>query len=343
MNIRRKLLFVLLTGLLVSACVQQHPSQPKITLIFETDLGNDVDDALAMDMLYKYVRRGDVKLLGVSLNKNGVAPIEYADILNTWYGCPDVPIAAVRNGAECEEDAVNYASAVCGMRNEDETPVFARTLGSYSDIPEASQWYRKVLAAAEDNSVDIVSVGFSTNLVRLLGSGPDECSPLSGKELIARKVRTLVMMAGCFNDPAMAEYNVRKDIPAAKAIFGEWPSAIVTSPFEVGIQIRYPGSSIENDFGWVAHHPVVEAYKSYLPMPYDRPTWDLTALLYAVEGADWFTLSPAGNITVTDDGHTIFTADENGNRRYLSVDSTQSEAILNHFVEMITADPEGYK
>ena len=147
-------------------------------------------------------------------------------------------------------------------------------------------------------------------------------------------------MAGCISNPKTHEYNVKKDIPAAKIIFEEWPSPVVTSPFEVGVQVRYPATSIENDFAWAPQHPVVEAYKAYLPMPYDRPTWDPTAVLYAVEGGDWFTVSAPGRIEVTEKGSTLFTEDENGTRRYLSVTPEQADAILKHFISLISSKPK---
>ena len=130
-----------------------------------------------------------------------------------------------------------------------------------------------------------------------------------------------------------------KDIPAAKKVFSEWPTRLVTSPFEVGIAINYPGSSIENDFQWATMHPMVEAYKSYQKMPYDRPTWDLTSVLYSVEGPSFFTISPAGRINVTDKGATEFTPDAAANRFYMTVDSLQAENIKKHFVELITKKP----
>jgi inosine-uridine nucleoside N-ribohydrolase len=311
-------------------------------VIFETDLGNDVDDALALDLLYKYMDAGKIRLLAVNLNKNGVAPAEYADILNTWYGYPDIPIGIIRDGADCETDAaVNYAKAVVDMKDADGNPLFARSHPGYADYPEAVTLYRKLLAAEPDASVVIASVGFSTNLIRLLETPADDISPLNGKELVAKKVKLLVTMAGCINNPKTHEYNVVKDIPAAKVIFEHWPTPVVTSPFEVGVQIRYPATSIENDFAWAGPHPVVEAYKAYLPMPYNRPTWDPTAVLYAVEGGDWFTVSPAGRIEVTEEGSTLFTEDPSGTRRYLSVTEEQSKAILDHFIEVITSHPAG--
>ena len=82
---------------------------------------------------------------------------------------------------------------------------------------------------------------------------------------------------------------------------------------------------------------MVESYKVYEKMPYDRPTWDLTAVLYAVEGGSMFTVSERCNIRVTDKGATIFTPDENGNVTYLMADTAQAEAINRRFQEIITS------
>lgn len=309
-------------------------------VIMETDLGNDVDDAIAMDLLYKYMDAGKINLLMVGVNKDGTAPIEYVDVLNTWYGYPDIPVGTIHNGIDCANDSVNYAEAVDNMKAEDGTALFKRSHQDYESYPESHILYRKVLAEQPDNSVTIASVGFSTNLVRLLETGADEFSPLTGKELVSKKVKLLVMMAGSFIGENVPEYNVWKDVPSARKIFEEWPSPVVASPFDVGIKVLYPATSIENDFIWAEHHPVVEAYKAYLPMPYDRPTWDPTAVLYAVEGDGWFTVSPVGDVTVTDDGRTIFTENECGTRRFLSLTDEQADAIREHFVKMMTSVPE---
>ena len=88
---------------------------------------------------------------------------------------------------------------------------------------------------------------------------------------------------------------------------------------------------------------MIEAYKAYKQMPYDRETWDPTAVLYAVEGDKWFTVSEPGLIEVTEEGGTIFTPSPNGTRRYLTVDDTQANAIRTHFIEIITTPPANKK
>jgi inosine-uridine nucleoside N-ribohydrolase len=347
--IKKKILLInFLFLIFFSGCTAKDRQSTRIAsdaqkIIFETDIGNDVDDALALDMLYKYMDAGEIDLLGIMINKEGTYPPEYVDIMNTWHGYPKIPIGVIYNGADCENDAVNYAKCVYLMENENGKPMFRRSLKDYSELPEAHILYRKILAQQPDNSVTIVSTGFSTNLARLLDTPADDLSPLTGKELVTTKVKLLCTMAGCFNNPEMHEYNIVKDIPAAKKVFSEWPTQVVTSPFEIGIAINYPATSIENDFKWASAHPVVEAYKCYMKMPYDRPTWDLTSVLYSVEGPSYFNISPAGKIDVTDQGFTTFTANENGNRYYLMVDSVQAENIKQHFIQLITQQPANFK
>lgn len=333
---------VLLAG--AASCTPKTNADQPLNIIFETDLGNDVDDALALDLLYKYMESGRINLLAIIINKDGAAPAGLADILNTWYG-HNIPIGIIHDGADCETDAVNYARAVVEMKDEAGNPLFARSIRDYNTLPDAHILYRKILAAAPDHSVHIVSVGFSTNLSRLLHTPADAISPLSGRDLVARKVASLTTMAGNIENPNMHEYNVVKDIPACRDVFENWPTEIVTSPFEVGNAILYPGASIENDLSWGIPHPVAEAYKAYMPMPYDRQTWDLTAVLYAVEGPSWFTLSAPGTITVSEAGSTTFTSPEpasSGLHRYLSVTPAQASAIRSHFLDIIPRKPSRF-
>jgi inosine-uridine nucleoside N-ribohydrolase len=336
-------IFVLFFALGFTSCSSKPEGQEKIKLIFETDIGNDVDDALALDMIYKYVEAGKVDLLAVMSNKNSTYSAEFTDIMGTWYGHAGVPVGIVKDGVDSETDAVNYARAVCEI-TVDGKPAFERTLTNYESLPEATVLYRKILAQQSDHSVNIVSVGFSTNIVKLLDTPADEYSPLTGKELIAKKVQQLIMMAGSFGEKPVKEYNIVKDIPAAQKIFSEWPTPVVATPSEVGIKIKYPATSIENDFNWGILHPMVEAYKAYLPMPYDRPTWDLTAVLYAAEPDSVFmNKSPNGIIAVDTAGYTTFTADANGAHIYLDVTNEQAEKIKNYFVRLISQKPLKYK
>jgi inosine-uridine nucleoside N-ribohydrolase len=335
-----KSLLLLASVLTLGAC----SSKPKEAVdavrpepvIFETDMGNDIDDALALNILYKYMDQGLIDLVGISINKPGEAPAEFVDIVNTWYGHADIPVGIVANGADCENDATNYAKAVVALTDSLGRPRFARTHSDYARLPHGASFYRPLLAQQPDSSVTLISVGFSTNLSDLLNSGADSISPLTGRELVAQKVKLLSVMGGSFESAEpFREYNIIKDIPAAQNLFANWPTPILVSPFEVGFHIWYPATAIEEGFdAAVGENPIVRAYESYLPMPYDRPTWDLTSVLCAIEGTDLFTVSPSGTIAVDDEGYTHFTADPDGQHFYLATDSVQNAAILSRLVEL---------
>jgi hypothetical protein len=68
-------------------------------------------------------------------------------------------------------------------------------------------------------------------------------------------------------------------------------------------------------------------------MPYDRQTWDLTSVLYAIEpDSAFFTLSPTGTIHIDSTGKSIFTPSDNGKHRYLLIEDNQKERALNALV-----------
>jgi inosine-uridine nucleoside N-ribohydrolase len=201
-------------------------------------------------------------------------------------------------------------------------------------VADAVQLLRKTLAGEQDGAVTLIQVGFSTNLARLMESAPDRYSALSGMDLVKKKVRLLTVMAGNFAQ-SKPEYNVMTDVPAAQKLFAGWPTDIYFSGFEVGLAILYPASSIEHDFP--AGNPVAEAYRVYAKMPYDRPTWDLTTVLYDLRpDRGYFDISAPGDVTVAVDGVTTFQANPQGKRYFLKVNPTQAARVQEACVWLAT-------
>ena len=308
-------------------------SDEKISLIFDTDLGNDVDDAIALAMLYRYADDGIADIQAIGLSKEGEGPAYCLDLFNHWYCHQDTPIGVIHNAAVCGNEDSNYAKTLSQMTQMGGRSLYPRDKSiDYKDLPVAVDVYRKVLSRAEDSSVVMVVVGFATNLARLLETGADEYSELSGRELVSRKVKSLVVMAGSFDGTIHSEYNVKLDINSYKITVSQWPTDITFVPFELGKQVLYPASSIEN--GYREGHPLAAAYHNYLEMPYDRPCWDPTALLYAVEGDELFNVSERGTVTVADDGETIFTPHKDGRHRYVSVNSENAEKMTARIISL---------
>jgi len=321
---------------LALSCSALTAAEP-IRIIFDTDIGNDIDDGLALAELHALESRGEVRLLAVTITKdNRWAPV-FVDLLNTFYGRPDIPIGTVKGGKTPNDG--NYTRTVAMMKGADGALLYPRRLTSESELPDAVLVLRKTLAAQPDASVVIIQVGFSTNLVRLLEAAPDDASPLSGRELAARKVRLLSMMAGEFRAGHRAEYNIINDIPAARKLLREWPGPIVSSGFDIGESVRYPARNIDADFSYQNHHPLADAYRAYRRMPYDEPLWDPTAVLYAVRPDDgYFGISPSGQISVDDQGATTFTPGASGKQRYLTIDVAQG-ARVREAISLLVSQP----
>lgn len=202
-----------------TGCSGAASEETPVKVIFDTDMGNDIDDALALDMLYKYADEGRITLLGITSNKEEhPASVEYIDILNTFYGYPDIPVGRIREGANCDRE-----NSFVAQTSRDGG--YKRTISDYDALLESAELLRRLLASQGDGEVTLIAVGFSTNLQRLMASGPDAVSSLDGMELIRRKVKHLYMMAGEFEqaEGKSAEYNIRIDRDAAQELSKSGP------------------------------------------------------------------------------------------------------------------------
>lgn len=319
------------------ARADEPPARP-VKLIFDTDMGNDIDDALALGVIHALQSRGECELLAVTLSKDNDLAAPFVDLVNTFYGRGQIPLGVVRNG-KTPEDSRYLTDTV--KASEDGKPRYPYKLRSGKEAPEAVGLLRQTLAAQPDRSVVLVVVGFSTNIARLLESPADQHSTLTGKELVTRKVRLLSMMAGMFSEMnRVKEYNVFIDSSAAQKVFADWPTPLVTSGFEIGQAIKFPATSIERDFGYVKHHPLKQAYELYQKIPYDRETWDLTAVLYAIRpDCGYFGLSPAGHIRVDAQDVTQFDTAEGGRHRFLTVNAEQIARVREALVQLASQPP----
>jgi hypothetical protein len=162
-----------------------------------------------------------------------------------------------------------------------------RSLKNASATPTPVELYRSVLAAAANQSMNIISIGFLTNLEDILKSKADEISPLSGSDLIAAKTRELVVMGGAY--PSGSEYNFGHSDPESTAyVLKDWPKsvAITYSGFELGGDI-YSGQNLDELSP--PNSPILAAYQWYVGRGSTlRPSWDPITTLYGILGLDGF-------------------------------------------------------
>ncbi|MCA9037925.1 MAG: nucleoside hydrolase, partial [Planctomycetaceae bacterium] len=263
----------------------------------------------------------------------------FVDAVNTFYGRGDVPVGVCRSGITPQQSKFT----VLADQKDGDSDRYPHDLRSGADAPDAVSVLRKSLAASEDGSVVIAQVGFSTNLADLLSSEACEVSPLNGVDLVKKKVKLLSVMAGAFQPIRGAthlEYNIVKDIPSAQKLVSEWPGQIVFSGFEIGLAAAYPATSIEQDYNYVLHHPLAESYVLYNPPPHNRPTWDLTSVLYGLfPHRGYFDVSAAGIVSVDDKGETVHVQNAEGKHHFLKMSDAQQIRVVEALVQLSSEPP----
>src|SRR5687768_13692567 len=73
--------------------------QDPVPVIFDTDMGPDYDDVGAITLLHAFADKGEAKILATmaSTKYEGVASV--LDVLNTYFGRPDVPVGVPKGQA----------------------------------------------------------------------------------------------------------------------------------------------------------------------------------------------------------------------------------------------------
>jgi hypothetical protein len=248
---------------------EQPQSEKTRAVIYETDMCFDVDDAGALAVLHALADNDEARILAVCFNevhKDGAAAI---DAINTWYGRGDIPVGIYKDELSAP-DASRYLDALAALPNDMPEDI--------TQVPDAEELYVSVLESQPDSSVTIISVGFLNNLGNLLESH---------KDLIARKVCLLVIMAGVHND----DFNlVRHDlVETSQFVFSQWPTPIVVS--QPGGNI-YTGESLE---ACPEDNPVREAYYRWFNRSFEgRSSWDQVAVLFGVKGPGYFSVESEG-------------------------------------------------
>ena len=309
-------------------------------MVFDTGL-NQIDDALAMALLYGFEGKGEAFVVAVSVSRPALDGAIFCDVVSRFYAGTasggnavngrKLPVGLADAGPLTQGDAP-FVEGPLARRNDQGKPLYVSDIHRAKDTAEPTALLRNAFTAQFDGNAVVVLSGPATTLASLLDVA-------GAKALITRKVRFLVIAGGALpnGDP---EFNIKADIPASRKLFAEWPTPIVMCGHEVGAQLLYPGASIEQDFAWSSAHPVVDAYRANQPMPYDAPTTAMAAVLYAAHPQDeYFTLSEPGTVSISDDGRTRFVASASGRHRYLVLDPAQKDRIIKVYRDVASAKP----
>ncbi len=318
-----------------------------VKVVFDTDMYTDFDDAGALAILHAMADAGECEILATVANTRDCMSVAMCEIINAYYGRADIPVGCSRElgkSGACPGHLKRYQAVV------DRYGKWVKHRNS-SDAPDANEVYRRVLAAQPDGSVTICSVGFLTNLRRLLETKPDAISPLDGRALVARKVRLWVAMACKY--PNGKEYNSMMDPESSRIAIDNWPTPVVFTDFEYGRDC-FAGRVLAES--GVAGNPVADVFSGNIPSRDEvrrdsakllrscygmggRAAWDETAVLIAVRGTKpYFNVERGRYSMVGTDGADEWAPDaENG--PHIRVTEKMSKAEVGRVIDELLCRP----
>jgi len=186
-----------------------------VKLVLDTDIGGDIDDALALAFA---LNSPEIELLAVTVVSSEVKLRSRlaAKILKTW-GRSDISVAAGR--ADTFDSRIVFANPVnqqAVLTADDPVPP-----GNAIDLMiEAIQ--------SHPGAVTLVSIGQLTNVATAFEQAPE----------LTEQVQRLVMMAGAVEHERKIEHNVRCD-PAAAAYVFDLPVEKILIPLDVTTRCKY--------------------------------------------------------------------------------------------------------
>jgi len=267
----------------------QSVAQTKV--ILDTDMDSDVDDVQALAMLHAYEKQGIVDLIGVIVTSSDNFSYQCVDAINTFYGQAEIPIGFLKQ----QNGLSNFSKYTRRISAE-----FPHAITTIDKTTEAVALYRKLLSLSEDNSVVIVTIGHLTSLQNLLKSESDSISPLSGKELVNKKVKTWLCMGGTY--PKGLEANFHRPDPASTIYcLDNWEKQVIFCGWELGNKIITGGDYLKSKLH--SNNPVYRAYELYNNFK-GRPAWDQAAVMLLDKNATsrFFSINTDGFVSLQQNG-----------------------------------------
>jgi inosine-uridine nucleoside N-ribohydrolase len=319
-----KKLFLVLALSVISANVFAQPSAKPVNVIFDTDMATDYDDVGAITILHYFADHGKASILATIASSKHPRVAAVLNVLNTYFKKPGIPIGVPTGEASDKPDWQKWSDTLVAK--------YPHNITSNDQVMDAVKLYRKILAKQPDNSVTIITVGFFTNIANLLKSGADEYSPLTGQQLVDKKVLKLVSMGGKY--PSGSEFNINDDPASSIYVFMHWSKPVIFSGFEIGSQIHTGIPLIRNQE--IINSPVRDAFRISIPQAKEdangRMSWDETAVFVAVNGPEpYYKLTP-GKIQIAEDGSNTWTTP--GNHYYLEAirPPSEMEKVINDLI-----------
>lgn len=347
-------LMAILVAMMTGCTICSSQTNERVKIILDTDVMTDYDDVGAIAMLHAMADKGECDILATISCTRGNHSVGVLEVINKFYGRADIPVACTKGTIGVRGRPNDHKRIYGGL--------LSRFKGWYkyensSNAPDAVELYRKTLAAADDDSVVICSIGFLTNIRNLLESKPDAYSSLDGKQLVAKKVKMWYAMACEY--PRGKEYNTKGDAESSKIALRDFPKPIVFGDWQLGFDV-YSGRGV-TEKGYV-NNPVADVFARELP-PRDvcieqnkklkkgqlvwtheegHCSWDQTVVLAAVRGlGEYYNCERGTYVMIGNDGTNEWKADEKSQNIRLTEKMPKKE--LGKVMDDLIAAPPKFK
>ncbi len=312
------ILFCCLLSLLGASCFAQSKTENLPQIIFDTDMGGDIDDLGALYALHTYADQNLCTIAAVMSSWSMEHHVAGIDAVNTYFGRPDIPIGAHEGTPFAKEEYTWF------LGKEYESTV------SHATAMKTTPLYRKLLATAKDTSITVVVTGRLNNIYALLQSAPDDYSNLNGMNLVSQKVARFYIMGGNYLDPTRNEANFKHGGPGVtQYVVENCTRPMIFNGGKIGeAKFGYGTGTRINE--WHDDHILKAGYGYFFKNPPEWTglssaeeiapwsIWDIITVQVAVTGTqDYFDVVTEGSNMVMEDGTNRWVSDPDKDHRYL--------------------------
>ncbi|MFG1704371.1 nucleoside hydrolase [Nonomuraea sp. M3C6] len=284
---------------------------PTVRVIFDTDIGSDVDDALALAVL---LGSPEVDLLGCTTVYGDT--LLRARLAKRLVRLADRSLTVVPGAAKTLTDRPVWWAGHEGR-------LFADLDTEEVDAGDAVSYLVEEVSRAP-GQVNVVAVGPLTNIARAMTVSPT----------FARDVRHLWIMGGRFDD-AKPEHNLKCDPEAAAIVFDSGAPITVTG-LEITTTVRLDGADVSAIAGagalGEALKAEIEQWWRFWKAEWNSPHDPITVLTMLVP--ELFEFSPEGRVAIGTDGSSTF--EPGGGRTRIST-SAEAGQVAREIVRRIVA------
>ena len=156
----------------------QFPEQgkPPVGIIFDSDIGNRIDDTLALALLYGFDGKREARVVSVSITKSNLKAAAYCEAVGRFYAGAvsgafsavgrTLPVGLATDG-KMPEDTPLFTVPLAKV-NADGAPVYSHGIEKLNDTAEPTPLIRNAFTAQHDQNCIVVLAGPATNLVKVL-------------------------------------------------------------------------------------------------------------------------------------------------------------------------------